>query len=295
MSTLFEINSRKINSISPLENNYLKILKDIAKCPERLYFKGKIPNERCASVAIVGTRRPTSYGKEVTQRLSGQLALRGIVIISGLAIGVDAMAHQAAIDAGGKTIAVLGNGVDTIYPASNYGLAKNIINKGGAIVSEYEPGTEARDFRFLERNRIVSGLSDAILITEASAKSGTMSTAAHALQQGREVFVIPGNITSPLSIGCNRLIKQGAIPVTCVDDILEVIAPHLLKPQSILPLGNNALETKIIGLIQNNTRDGDEIFQASGCSNLSEFLQAMTMMELNGVIRSLGGNQWTLR
>ena len=122
-----------------------------------------------------------------------------------------------------------------------------------------------------------------------------MSTATHALEQGREVFVVPGNITSPLSVGCNRLIKQGAHPVTCIDDILEIIAPQLLNPQSILPLGNNPLETKIISLIQNGLRDGDEIFQSSDSANLSEFLQTITMMELNGTIRSLGGNQWTLR
>lgn len=294
MSTLFEINSNKINGLSPLDANYLKILKHIAKCPKRLYFKGQIPDYRRLSVAIVGTRRPTSYGKEVTAKFASQLASRGIVIISGLAFGVDAIAHQATLDIGGTTIAVLGNGVDTIYPASNCGLAKKIIEQGGAIISEYEPGVEARDFRFLERNRIVSGLADAILITEAGVRSGTMSTASHALEQGKDVFVVPGNITSPLSAGCNNLIKQGAHPVTSVDDILEIIAPELLKPQSILPLGNNPLESKIISLIQSGIRSGEELQIKSGCAP-SEFSQTMTMMEINGIIRCLGGNQWTLR
>jgi DNA processing protein len=295
MSTLFETNLNKINSISTLESNYLKILKDIAKCPKRLYFKGQLPETRLISVAIVGTRRPTPYGVEVTRQFASGLASRGVVIVSGLALGIDSVSHRSAIEVGGLTIAVLGNGLDQIYPANNYDLAKNIIKSDGAIISEYELGIEARDFRFLERNRIVSGLADAILITEASIRSGTMSTAAHALEQGREVFVVPGNITSPLSAGCNRLIQQGAHPATCVEDILEIIAPQLIKSQTTLPLGNNPLETKIIQLIQSGVRDGDEIFQISGCDSLSEFLQTMTMMELSGVIRPLGGNQWTLR
>lgn len=295
MSTLLATNFNKINSVITLDNNYTKILKDIAKCPKVLYCKGNLPEKRLLTLAIVGTRRPTPYGKEVTRQFATGLASRGIAIVSGLALGVDAIAHRSAIEVGGLTIAVLANGLDRIYPANNYDLAKKIVSSGGAIVSEYDISIEAREFRFLERNRIVSGLSDAILITEASSRSGTMSTATHALEQGREVFVVPGNITSPLSVGCNRLIKQGAHPVTCIDDILEIIAPQLLNPQSILPLGNNPLETKIISLIQNGLRDGDEIFQSSDSANLSEFLQTITMMELNGTIRSLGGNQWTLR
>ena len=181
-----------------------------------------------------------------------------------------------------------------IYPATHRDLAKNIVNSGGAIISEYEPGTAARDFQFLERNRIVSGLSDAIIITEAAIRSGTMSTAAHALEQGREVFVVPGNITSPLSAGCNSLIKQGAHPITCAEDVIEIIAPELLQKQSLLPLGANAQESKIISLLQSGIRDGDEL-QCKSDMDISEFSQTITMMEISGTIRALGGSQWTLR
>lgn len=284
----------KINSTSPLEHKYLQLLDTIAKKPERLHFIGKLPSTRLTSVAIVGSRKPTSYGKEVTYRLSYELASRGIIIISGLALGVDGIAHRAALDAGGTTIAVVANGVDIIYPASHRSLAKEIIDKGGAIISEYPPGTEARDFYFLARNRIVSGLADAVVVTEAAIRSGTLSTVAHALDQGREVFVVPGNITSPLSAGCNSLLKQGAQPVTCSEDVLEIIAPDLLKPQQILPLGNSPAESNIISLIQSGLRDGDELMASSGLA-ASEFSQTLTMLEIAGSIRALGGNQWTLR
>lgn len=284
----------KINTISPHDNKYLQIIETIAICPKKLYFKGKLPDQRLPTVAIVGTRKPTAYGREVTYQLSGDLAQRGIVIISGLALGIDAIAHRGALDAGGITLAVLGNGVDTIYPATNENLASEILAKGGAIISEYEPNVEARDFQFLERNRIVSGLSDALIVTEAAIRSGTMSTVTHALEQGREVFVVPGNITSPLSAGCNNLIKQGAHPITCVDDVLEIIAPDLLRPQAILPLGANKLESQIINLLQSGIRDGEELQIQTG-ANVSEFSQTLTLMEISGTIRALGGNQWTLR
>ncbi len=293
MSTLFETKSTKINSICPLEHKFLKMLEAIANKPKRLYFKGKLPDNRRSTVAIVGTRRPTNYGKEVTYQIAYDLAARGVIIISGLALGVDAIAHQATLDAGGVTIAILGNGIDTIYPAANQNLAKNILAKGGAIISEYEPGVEARDFQFLNRNRIVSGLSDAIIITEAATRSGTMSTAARALEQGKEVFIVPGNITSPLSAGCNRLIKQGANPITCADDVLEIIAPELLTRQSIAPLGQTPLESKIIKLIQTGVRNGEEL-QIRSNVDISEFSQTITLMEISGTIRALGGNQWTL-
>ncbi len=284
----------KINSISPQDSKYLQIITTIAIPPKKLHFIGKIPDKRIPTVAIVGSRKPTAYGKEVTYQLAFDIAKRGVVIVSGLALGVDAIAHRAALDAGGKTLAVLANGVDIIYPATNRDLAYDVLAHEGAIISEYEPGTEARDFQFLERNRIVSGLSDAIIVTEAAARSGTLSTAAHALEQGREVFVVPGNITSPLSAGCNNLIKQGAHPITCAEDVLEIIAPELLRPQSLLPLGSTPLESKIISLLQSGIRDGEEL-QVLSEVDIVEFSRAITMMEISGTIRALGGNQWTLR
>ncbi len=294
MSTLFDTKPMKINKISPLKHKYLQIIDTIAKSPEKLYFIGQIPDSRRPTVAIVGSRKPTSYGKEVTYKLAFDLAKRGVIIVSGLAFGVDGIAHRATLDAGGITLAVLGNSVDSIYPASHKGLADDIITAGGAIISEYEPPTEARSYQFLERNRIISGLSDAIIVTEAAARSGTLSTVMHALDQGREVFVVPGNITSPLSVGCNNLIKQGAHPITCAEDVLEIIAPDLLQPQASLALGSTPLEAKIIELLQSGIRDGDELHNLSEAST-SDYSTAMTMMEISGTIRALGGNQWTLR
>jgi DNA processing protein len=293
MSILFDTNHMKINSIRPQKHKYLQIIDTIVKKPETLHYIGTLPDERIATVAIVGSRKPTAYGREVTYNLAYDLAKQGVVIVSGLALGIDAVAHRAALDAGGITIAVLANGLDTVSPASHRQLAHDIVAGGGAIISEYEPGVDAREFRLLARNRIVTGLSDALIVTEATARSGTMSTVAHALDQNREVFAVPGNITSPLSIGCNNLLKQGAHPVTRAQDVLEIVAPELLAGQAQLPLGNTPLEATIIGLIQSGIRDGEQLQQQSG-ADASEFSQAITMMEIQGDIRALGGNQWTL-
>lgn len=255
---------------------------------------GTLPETRLPSVAIVGTRKPTIYGKEVTHQLAYELARRGVVIVSGLALGVDGLAHRAALEAGGITIAVLANGLPDIYPAAHASLAADIIKHGGAIISEYEPETQAWPNQFLERNRIVSGLADAVIITEAASKSGTLNTAMHALDQGKEVFVVPGNITSPMSSGCNALLKQGATPITSFEDVLEVIAPELLRPQSSLALGNSPAETTIITLLQAGIRDGEELQRQSEIA-AAEFATAMTMLEIAGTIRSLGANQWTLK
>lgn len=284
----------KINRATPDKHNYLRLLSEIPSPPKQLYVTGTLPAERLPSVAIVGTRKPSSYGKEVTQRLAYDLAKKGLVIISGLALGVDGIAHRAALEAGGITIAVLANGLPQIYPATHKDLADQITKQGGAVLSEYEPETSARTYQFLQRNRIVSGLSDAIIITEAAARSGTLNTAMHALEQGKEVFVVPGNITSPLSTGCNTLLKQGARPATCADDILEVIAPDLLQSQATLALGSSPLETTIIQLLTSGVRDGEELQRRSG-STISEFNTALTMMEITGSIRALGANRWTLR
>jgi DNA processing protein len=216
----------KINQISPLKHKYLQIVSDIAKCPTTLYYIGSLPEQRIPTIAIVGTRKPTAYGRDVTSQFAAELGAAGIVIVSGLALGVDAIAHKACLDAGGTTIAVLPSSLTKIYPATNRDLAIAILQKGGALLSEYsEEAINAFKGNFLARNRIVAGISDAILITEASARSGTLNTAMHALEQGKDVFVIPGNITSPQSAGCNLLIRQGAIPVQTPVDIIERLAP----------------------------------------------------------------------
>lgn len=284
----------KINRATPSNQPFLRPLADISKAPEYIFFRGSLPEKRLPSVAIVGTRKPTGYGREVTYTLTADLARRGVLIISGLALGTDGIAHRACLEAGGTTLAVLANSVDQVYPRTHFALAEQIITQGGALLSEYEPPTDLRTYQLLARNRIVSGLADAIVITEAAERSGTLSTAAHALEQGKEVFVVPGNITSPMSAGCNKLLKQGAHVATCAEDILEVIAPELLIAQTALPLGSTPLETTILELIHSGVRDGDELQQRSGAA-VTDLNLSLTMLELAGSIRSLGGNQWTLR
>lgn len=294
MSTHFDTIMPKINTISPEASNFTQIITSIALVPKKLHYMGELPLDRRPTIAIVGTRKPTSYGREVTYRLAYDLAKKGIVIMSGLALGIDSIAHRAALDAGGTTIAVLGNGLPDLCPRTNRQLGEDIIRSGGAVISEYDPGMPAMLHHFHARNRIVSGLSDGVLITEAASKSGSLNTAHHALEQGREVFAVPGNITSPLSSGCNQLIKQGAAPVTAAEDILEIIAPQLLKPQTELALGDNPVQTRIIQLLQTGMRDGDQL-QRESHTDASRFATELTMMELQGIIRSLGANQWTLR
>lgn len=285
----------KINTISPDKHKFLQVLRSIAKIPEKLYLLGQLPEERIPTVAIVGTRKPTTYGKEVAHTLASELARHGVIIVSGLALGVDAIAHKAALEAGGKTIAILGNGLSHIYPASHRDLARQILLQKGALISEYEPETRARQYHFLARNRLISGISDAVIIVEAASRSGTLNTVSHALQQGKEVFAVPGNITSPLSAGCNNLIRQGAAPVTKAEDILEVIAPQSLNVQShFATLGGTPAETKLLTLLQQGVRDGDELLERSSMQ-AAEFTHTLTMLELTGSIRPLGANQWALR
>lgn len=294
MSILFSTIMNKINEIRPQASDYLKCLSDIDNPVERLYYSGKLPAERRTTVAIVGSRKPTAYGREVTAALASALASKGIVIISGLAYGIDAIAHQAALDAHGTTLAVQANGLHRIYPSANHKLGENIVASGGAIISEYEPGVEPMQHRFLERNRIVSGLADAIIVTEAAARSGTLNTASHAINQGHEVFAVPGNITSAMSAGCNLLIRQGAQPLTSIDDIFDFLNISENAAQTILPIGGTPLEQAIIDAIASGLRDGEQIL-ARAKTTVSDFNVALTTLEISGIIRPLGANKWQLR
>lgn len=285
----------KINDTTPDKHKYLQITAHIPNPPKRLYYIGNLPEKRVPTIAIVGTRKPTAYGAEVTNTLAYELANKGVVVVSGLALGTDALAHKAALSAKGVTIAVLPCGLNTIAPRTNRSLAIDIISNNGALISEYPVDADISwKSNMHARNRIVSGLSDAILITEASARSGTLNTAAHALAQGKTVFVVPGNITCPSSAGCNALLKQGATPVTEANDILQVIAPDLVSAQSSLALGNTPLESQIIALLDSGVRDGEQI-QRELSITTGEFNTALTMLELGGAIRALGANQWTLK
>ncbi len=284
----------KINSIIPDQINYTQVIQSIANMPKRLWLYGSLPPQRRLSVAIVGTRKPTAYGKEVTYRLSYELASRGIVIISGLALGVDGIAHQAALDAGGTTIAVLPTPITAIHPTNHRKLADHIVEKGGALISEYGATDGIYKQNFVARNRIVTALSDGVLITEAASRSGTLTTATFALEQGRPVMAVPGNITSALSVGCNNLLKVGATPVTEVADVLNELGLQDEGEQTALPLARTKEEEILLQLLSTGVREGELLHQKSGLSAAS-YSQTMTMLEIEGKIKALGSNQWTIR
>lgn len=282
----------KINRQSIGISGFTSVLKNYEGMPKELFVAGTLPSERKIAVAIVGSRKPTAYGKQVTHQLAYELARRGVIIISGLAYGIDAIAHEAALEAGGTTIAIMANGLHRIYPAAHVGLAERIVKQGGAIISEQGMGVDAHKHHFLARNRIVSGLADAVIVTEATDRSGTVSTVAHAMDQNKDVFAVPGPITSLLSAGPNRFIQDGAHVVLNVDDILDIINPEAAYEQSRLPLGDTPLEQHIIELVQQGLHEKDEL-QAACTISTSEFLQTITLMELKGTLRQQGGRIWT--
>lgn len=281
-----------IKSILPSQKPVLSLLTEIHKVPKQLYYLGNLDNFAPINIAIVGSRRPTAYGREVAHRLAYDLTQAGVNIISGLAFGIDAIAHQACLEAGGKTIAVLASGLDNITPRSNQNLADRILQNEGAIISEYPVGTIVKPHNFLVRNRIVSGLSTAIVVIEASQRSGTLSTAAHALRQNREVFAVPGNITSLMSIGCNQLIKQGATPITSAQNVLDIILPTQ-KTTIAQKNSKDPIEQAILELLAQGQRDGDLILQEIKIDP-ADFNYALTMLELKGDIKSLGANKWMI-
>lgn len=281
----------KINSIRPDEHIFLRRLSTIADPPKCLYYIGKLPENPPLTVAIVGTRRPTAYGRTVTEQVASALAQRGVLIVSGLALGVDAIAHQTAIASGGRTLAVVASGIDDPGPHTNRSIAERIVAQGDAIIGEREPGYTIRGaWEFVIRNRIVSGLSDAVIVTEANLKSGTMTTVSQALDQGRAVYAVPGPITSPLSAGCNRLIAQGATPITDIDSLLSDLG---LTGQSTLALGENDAEATLLQLLQSGISDGDELLSTSQLTP-DLFSQTLTMLEIKGIVKALGGNRWRI-
>jgi DNA processing protein len=281
----------KINSISSTASSFPARLSVIPNRPKIIYCRGKIPAYPIG-VAIVGTRKPTAYGKQITMELAERLAERGAVIVSGLAHGIDGIAHQGALKVGGTTLAVLPSGLDTIYPSAHRGLAGQMLETGGALISEYEPGTPPLQYRFLERNRLVSGLSDIVIVTEAGLRSGTMNTVSHALEQGKDVYAVPGPITSAMSAGCNALIAQGATPIVNIDLFIEQLFPRATPKQATL-LAQNKDEQSILELLATGVYDGEDLHAQSNLSP-TEYSQTMTMLEIRGAIRSLGANRWSL-
>ena len=308
MSILFSHFFEKINQIAPLEHDFTEVLDSIALKPKTLYFCGEIPenvlkngkNRRPKTVAIVGSRHNTKYGEEVAYKLAYELAKHSVIIVSGLAYGIDSIGHRGCLDAGGVTVAVLGTAINQIYPKNHLALAKEILAKNGAIISEYAPDThtDAR-YSFLERNRLISGLSDIVVVVEAAERSGSLNTATHALEQGKEVFAVPGNITNPYSQGCNKLIRQGAFPYTEPDDILRELFPDdYLKKQKHLKkahlIGDTDVETLILQALASGLRSGEEIMDATHLPP-EVFNEIATILEIKSRIHSLGGNNWALK
>lgn len=274
-----------------------KELARIPSPPKQLFQKGQNLADllEFPRVAIIGSRNISPYGRQVTTRLATDLAERGIVIVSGLALGVDCVAHSAALSVGGKCIAVLPSPLDKITPTSNLQLSKSIIEKGGVLVTEYEEGSEVFKTSFVARNRLVAGLANVVLITEAVQKSGSLHTARFALEQGKDVLAVPGNITSPTSIGTNNLIKAGAASVTSYVDVLHALGlTEGLKARKHTPKGRNEQEQAVIDLLAKGISDGEELRSKSQLE-IAEFSQAMTMLEITGKIHSLGSNHWTLQ
>jgi len=283
-----------VKKLTISESAYPSLLRDIAGPPQQLFYRGAEPAAWLEKprVAIVGSRAVSPYGTQVTAQLARELAERGIVIVSGLALGVDGIAHQACLDAGGTTVAVLANGLDKIYPSTHTRLGERILQQGGTIMSEYPEGTPGHKSNFIARNRIVAGISHALLITEAAEKSGTLHTARFAMEQGRDVLVVPGNITSPGSAGTNNLIKAGAIPVTGVEDILYALGvTGSTHTAQVRKRGDNAEEQAIITLLYQGITDGHALLTQSNLPAV-QFNQALTMLEISGKIRALGSNQW---
>jgi len=289
---------QKINSFSPQECDFTEVLTHIANAPELLYYYGKLPEKRVKTVGIVGSRHSTRYGEEVAEKIAYELAKRGVVVVSGLAFGIDTAAHRGAVAAEGVTIGVLGTEIEKIYPAVNKRLAERMIELGGAVMSEYRRGDEIfPQTSFLERNRIISGLADAVVVVEAAIKSGSLNTAAHALAQGKQVFAVPGNITNPYSQGCNKLIKQGAEPVTEVGDVVDFFFPpektRRKKQGQLVIFGDNEEETAVLKVLYEGVTDGEEIVEKTGMAT-EKFIQTITILEIKGRVKSLGANQWVI-
>ncbi|MFZ3070920.1 MAG: DNA-processing protein DprA [Anaerolineaceae bacterium] len=272
---------------------YPRYLKEIDQPPPVLYYRGTIEPQDDLAMAIVGTRSVTSYGRQLTKDTAAYLAGNGITVVSGLARGVDAIAHQAALDMGGRTLAVLGSGVDIIYPPEHRKLAELIIQQG-ALISDYAPGTPPDGVNFPPRNRIISGLSRGTIVIEAGEKSGALITAKFSVEQGREVFAAPGSVLSPMSRGTNNLLAQGATPLTSPT---VVLASLNLPQRKDLPHAERPVvepeEEKILRALGQETVHVDDLCSQTGMS-VEKLTAQLTMMELKGLIVRVRGMEYSV-
>lgn len=274
------------------DDEYPRRLKEIDQPPPVLYVKGEITEKDEWAVAIVGTRRYTDYGHQVAEELGAFLAHQGVTVVSGLARGIDALAHKAALDAGGRTIAVLGSGVDRIYPAENRQLAERM-QEQGAVISNYAPGTSPEAKNFPPRNRLISGLSLATVVVEAANRSGALITARFANEQGREVFAVPGKIYAPQSQGTNRLIREGAHPLTRIEDLVEALNLNMVTTyqQARMVLPADKTEASLISVLGHEPLHIDEMIRQTGLP-VEKVSSTLALMELKGMVRQVGGMQY---
>lgn len=279
------------------DERYSENLKRIYDPPAFLFVKGALAKQDKYAIAIVGTRLPSSYGKVIAEKFAKDLAQKGLAIVSGLARGIDTISHWAAIQSGGRTIAVLGSGLDKIYPGENKKLTEKIIEQG-ALISEFPMGTEPDAVNFPRRNRIISGLALGTIVVEAGLKSGALLTANYALEQNREIFAVPGNINSPKSIGTNQIIKDGAKLITDVNDVLVELEPqlkHFLKQDEArskeLPEDLSELEKLLLNKLSNEPIHIDKLANVIGKST-AETLSALLPLEFKDLVKQLPGKMF---
>jgi DNA processing protein len=268
--------------------DYPAPLRTIDASPFALYLRGRLTSQDEWAVALVGTRRASAYGREVAQVLASELARHGVTVVSGLALGVDTVAHRAALEGGGRTLAVLGSGLDQLYPPQNRGLAQAIIDQG-AVISDYPLGTRPDANNFPPRNRIISGLSRGVVVIEAGERSGALITAKFAAEQGRDVFAVPGSILHPGSAGCNALIREGATPLLAVDDVLEQLnMVHLQERMAVrrsVPVADDD-EARILALLSGEPTHIDDIVRAANLP-AAGIGGMLAIMELKGLVRQV--------
>lgn len=289
---LEDLQKSGIKWMSVFDDEYPFALKQIYDPPIILYYKGEILPQDDFSIAIVGTRKMTGYGKLVTEKFASHLVASGFTIVSGLARGVDSTAHWTAVRESGRTLAILGGGLNNIYPPENINLANQIIDGKGAVISEYPPDCPSFPGNFPSRNRIISGLSKAVLVTEAGVDSGSLITARVAIEQGKDVFAIPGPITSVLSSGPTQLIKEGARIVMDPGEILEELGVDKKVESGKLKMESlTEDEEKILSCLQNEDKDIDEL-----CRELNmpapTVMATLLKMEIAGIVRNLGNNTY---
>jgi DNA processing protein len=276
------------------DESYPARLKEIYDYPPVLYIRGELETRDEWCLAVVGTRRPTVYGRQVTEEIVAELVRNKITVVSGLAKGIDSIAHSAALEAGGRSLAIFACGLDTVYPAENLNLAKRLANQG-ALISEYPIGVKPKPEYFPRRNRILSGMSLGVLVVEAGETSGAIITAHLALEQNREVFAVPGSILSPASKGTNKLIQEGAKLVTGCNDILEELnltaAAHQIEFKELVP--TTETESVLLKRLGAEPVHIDEVCRSSGLP-ISEVSSTLAMMELKGLVKQVGAMNYAL-